>query len=42
MEITSIRDDLDVYTKEKYGIEPEILPFSNEEYEVYRHTDTGK
>lgn len=42
MESTSIRDDLDVYIKEKYGIDPEILPFSHEEYEVYRHTDTGR
>ena len=42
MEGLSIRERLDVYTKEKYGIDPEILPFSHEEYEIYRHTDTGK
>lgn len=37
-----IRDMLDTYVKEKYQIEPEILPFSHENYEIYRHTDTGK
>lgn len=42
MEGSSIRESLDIYTKEKYGIDPEVLPFSHEEYEVYRHTDTGK
>jgi len=38
----TIRELLDTYTKEKYGIEPEILPFSHENYEIYRHTETGK
>ena len=38
----TIRERLDAYTKEKYGIDPEILPFSHEDYEIYRHTDTGK
>lgn len=37
-----IRERLDAYTKEKYGIDPEMLPFSKEQYEIYRHTDTGK
>lgn len=41
-EMTSIREQLDAHVKEKYGIEPEILPFSKEDYEVYRHTETGK
>lgn len=42
MEGSSIRERLDVYTKQKYGIDPEVLPFSHEKYEIYRHTDTGK
>ena len=42
MESRTIRERLDTYTKEKYGIDPEILPFSHEDYEIYRHTDTGK
>ena len=40
--MTSIREQLDDYAKEKYGIEPEILPFSKEDYGVYRHPDTGR
>ncbi len=42
MESRTIRERLDAYTKEKYGIDPEILPFSHEDYEIYRHTETGK
>ena len=42
MESITIRERLDAYTKEKYGIDPEILPFSREDYEIYRHEDTGK
>ena len=38
----ALRDRLDAYAREKYGIEPEVLPFSGEEYGVYRHADTGK
>lgn len=38
----TIREQLDVYVKEKYGIDPELLPFSKEDYGVYRHPDTGK
>ena len=38
----TIRERIDAYTKEKYGIDPEILPFSHEDYEIYRHTETGK
>lgn len=41
-EVTSIREQLDAHVKEKYGIEPEILPFSKEDYGIYRHTETGK
>ena len=40
--MTTIREQLDTHVKEKYGIEPEILPFSREDYGVYRHTETGK
>lgn len=38
----SIREQLDAHVKEKYRIEPEILPFSRENYGVYRHPDTGR
>lgn len=38
----TIRERLDAYTKEKYGIDPEILPFSHENYEIYRHVENGK
>lgn len=37
-----IHQKLDKYVKNKYSITPEILPFSHENYEIYRHTDTGK
>jgi len=37
-----IREQLDTYIKEKYGVDPEILPFSHEDYEIYRHEKTGK
>ena len=42
METKTIRERIDAYAKEKYGIDPEILPFSHEDYEIYRHTETGK
>lgn len=42
METETIRERIDTYVKRKYGIDPEILPFSHEDYEIYRHTDTGK
>lgn len=38
----TIREQLDAHVKEKYGIEPGILPFTKEDYEVYRHPETGK
>lgn len=38
----TIREQLDAYVKVKYGIDPEILPFSKEDYGVYRHPETGK
>ena len=40
--MTSIREQLDAYVRKKYRIEPEILPFSHENYAIYRHTETGK
>ncbi len=40
--MTDIREQLCRHVLEKYGIEPEILPFSREDYTVLRHTDTGK
>lgn len=42
MNENTIRESLDAYTKENYGIDPEILPFSHEDYEIYRHMETGK
>ena len=42
MKKKSIRARLDAYTREKYGVESEMLPFSHENYEIYRHTSTGK
>ena len=38
----TIRERIDAYAKAKYGIDPEILPFSREDYEIYRHARTGK
>ena len=38
----NLRARLDAYIKEKYNIDPEILPFSHENYEIYRYADTGK
>ncbi len=42
MEHQTIRERLDAYAREKYDTVPEILPFSHEDYEIYRHTETGK
>lgn len=42
MKREAIRERLDAYVKEKYNIDPEMFPFSHEDYEIYRHTDTGK
>ena len=40
--MAAIREQLDAYVKEKYGIDPEFLLFSQEDYGVYRHPDTGR
>ena len=40
--MNTICERIDAYTKEKFGIEPEILPFSHEDYEIYRHKENGK
>ena len=40
--MATIRERLDAYVSEKYGIEPEWLPLFHEDYAVYRHTETGK
>ncbi len=37
----TIRERIDSYIKDKNDIDPEILPFSHEDYEIYRHADTG-
>ncbi len=38
----TLREMLNAYVKKNYRIEPEILPFSHEDYEIYRHADTGR
>ena len=40
--MAGIREQLDAYVRDKYHVEPETLPFSHEDYGIYRHTDTGK
>ena len=40
--MVTIRDQLDRYVEEKYRIDPELLPFSHENYAIYRHKDTGR
>lgn len=40
--MTTLREQLDQYIKQKYNVEPEQLPFKHEDYAIYRHTDTGK
>ena len=40
--MATIREQLDAHVKEKYGVDPELLPFSKEDYGVYRHPDTGR
>ena len=40
--MATIREQLDSYVREKYRIDPEILPFSQADYAIYRHGDTGK
>ena len=40
--MATMREQLDAYVKDKYRIDPEVLPFAHEDYEIYRHQDTGK
>lgn len=42
MEKQTMRERLDAYAGAQYDVVPEVLPFSHEEYEIYRHADTGK
>ncbi len=42
VDMDATRVQPDAYVKEKYGIDPEILPFSKEDYGVCRHPDTGR
>lgn len=37
-----LREKLDSFVKGSYGIDPEILPFSHENYEIFRHPGTGR
>ena len=36
------RRQIEIYAKEKYGVEPEQLPFNREDYAVLRHPANGK
>lgn len=38
----TLREKLEEYAKEKYGVESEPLPFNRENYAVYRHADSGR
>ena len=40
--MSAFREQLDAYMKQKYGVVPELLPFSHEDYSIYRHTRTGR
>ena len=40
--MSAFREQLDAYVKQKYGVVPELLPFSHEDYSIYRHTRTGR
>ena len=42
MKAKTIRERLDACIRETYGIDPEILSFSHEDYEICRHTETGR
>ena len=36
--MSAFREQLDAYVKQKYGVMSELLPFSHEDYSIYRHT----
>ena len=38
----TLRERIEAYAREEYGIEPEQLPFNHEDYAVLRHPDNGK
>lgn len=38
----TFREQLETYAKAKYKVESEQLPFSREDYAIFRHTDSGK
>ena len=40
--MSAFREQLDAYVKQKYGVVPELLPFSHEDYSIYRHTRTDR
>ena len=40
--MSAFREQLDAYVKQKYGVVSELLPFSHEDYSIYRHTRTGR
>ena len=42
MENQTLRGRVDAYAAAQYGVVPEVLSFSHEEYEIYRHVDAGK
>jgi len=40
--MSTVREQLEAYARERYGVEPEQLPFNREDYAVLRHADSGK
>lgn len=42
MSNTTLRGQLEAYAKKKYRAQPEQLPFSREDYAIFRHPDSGK
>lgn len=42
MDNKTLREQLEVYVKDKYSIESEQLPFNHEDYAIFRHQDSGK
>ena len=38
----SVREQIEAYARERYGVEAEQLPFNHEDYAVLRHQGSGK
>lgn len=39
---SSVRERIEAYARERFGVEAEQLPFNHEDYAVLRHQDSGK